>query len=63
MAHENAGRCGFLVVDEAASSPLPSTPLVVPQGARALADVVRATGPHAAVIGRLLGRRVDRRDL
>ncbi|HVQ41630.1 MAG TPA: chromosome segregation protein SMC [Vicinamibacterales bacterium] len=54
VAHENAGRCGFLVVDEAASSPVPTTSAAVPAGARALADVVRATGPHAAVIGRLL---------
>jgi len=55
VAHENAGRCGFLVIDEAASSAVPVIPLVVPGGARALSDVVRATGPHAAVIGRLLG--------
>ena len=54
VAHENAGRCGFLVVDEAASSPVPSTSAEVPEGARALADVVRATGPHAGVISRLL---------
>ena len=55
VAHENAGRCGFLVIDEAATSPVPPAPLVVPPGSRALADVARATGPHAAVIGRLLG--------
>jgi chromosome segregation protein len=54
VAHENAGRCGFLVVDEAASSPLPPPPVAAPGGARALADVARATGPHAEVIRRLL---------
>ncbi|HWB16504.1 MAG TPA: hypothetical protein VG538_08850, partial [Vicinamibacterales bacterium] len=55
LAERDAGRCGFVVLEDAAEAPA-DAPLVVPPGARALADVVRAVGPHAAVISRLLGR-------
>ena len=60
LAERNAGRCGFLVLEEAAraSAMVTSTPLVVPGGARALSDVVRARGPHAAVISKLLPRAI-----
>ncbi|HYN08107.1 MAG TPA: chromosome segregation protein SMC [Vicinamibacterales bacterium] len=56
LAEHNAGRCGFVVLDDAKGQAPAEPPLVVPQGTQALASVVRATGPHAAVLGRLVGR-------
>jgi chromosome segregation protein len=52
----DAGRCGFVVLDEAAGAAPAEAPLVVPPGSRALDTVVRATGPQAAVLARLIGR-------
>ncbi len=54
LAERDAGRCGFVVLDEAATLPAPA-PLVVPGGARSLADVVRVTGPYRQAIERLIG--------
>ncbi len=45
-----------MVLDEARTADGSVPPLVVPPGARALTDLVRATGPHAAAVARLLGR-------
>jgi chromosome segregation protein len=56
IAERDAGRCGFIVLSEAAGPASAEPALVVPPGSRALSSVARATGPHAAVIGRLLGR-------
>ena len=54
LADRDAGRCGFVVLEDAVSA-APAAPIVVPPGARSLADVVRVTGPHRAAIERLLG--------
>ncbi|HXT72069.1 MAG TPA: chromosome segregation protein SMC [Vicinamibacterales bacterium] len=54
LSDRDAGRCGFVVLEEAAAAPAPA-PLVVPGGTRSLADVVRATGPHRQAIERLIG--------
>jgi chromosome segregation protein len=56
VAERDAGRCGFIVLSEAAGAPQADAPLVVPPGSRALTSVARATGPHAKTIARLLGR-------
>ncbi len=55
LAERDAGRCGFIVLQEAAAGPDTTAPLVVPPGAKALADVVRVTGPYRAAIQRLIG--------
>lgn len=53
LNERQAGRCGFLVLDETrASAPRPA--FAVPAGARALRDVVRASGPYADLIARAL---------
>jgi chromosome segregation protein len=56
---QDAGRCGFVVLSELESLPAgdAASPLGgdAPEGARRLRDVVRATGPHAALLERLLG--------
>jgi chromosome segregation protein len=56
LGEHNAGRCGFVVLDDAKDPATAEPPVVVPQGTRALASVVRATGPHANVLTRLIGR-------
>jgi len=56
VAERNAGRCGFLVLEDAKAATGAPPPLVVPPGTRALASVVRAVGPYAEVIARLIGR-------
>jgi chromosome segregation protein len=56
LAERDAGRCGFVVLGEAKGQAPAETAIVVPPGSRALASVARATGPHAAVIGRLISR-------
>ncbi|MEO8483835.1 MAG: chromosome segregation protein SMC [Acidobacteriota bacterium] len=49
----NAGRCGFIVLDDArGDQTAPARP--VPEGARSLQSVVHVTGPHAGVLSRLL---------
>jgi chromosome segregation protein len=49
----NAGRCGFIVVDETAAPP--SEPFrSVPDGARSLRSVVQVTGPYSGTLVRLL---------
>jgi chromosome segregation protein len=53
MADRRSGRCGFAVLEDAVAAVDPR-PLVVPPGARALADVVRASGPDAERIAKLL---------
>ena len=50
------GRCGFLVLAESGRAATDEAPIVVPSGTRALADVVRASGAHAAPVQRLIGR-------
>jgi chromosome segregation protein len=54
LSGANAGRCGFLILDEAAAAGAQDGPLVVPPGARALGDVVRASGPHARAVARVI---------
>ncbi|HEX5215440.1 MAG TPA: chromosome segregation protein SMC [Vicinamibacterales bacterium] len=56
LTERSAGRCGFLVLEETRGDVPADAPLVVPPGSRPLASVVRATGPHAAAIARLIGR-------
>jgi len=57
LGSQDVGRCGFVVlqavVHEGGEA---DPPLVVPPGARPLGAVVRATGPYADVVGRLIGR-------
>jgi hypothetical protein len=55
IAGKGNGRCGFLILDEAATAPVASARLDVPSGATALSAVVQARGPQAATIGRLIG--------
>src|SRR5690606_42114315 len=52
--HERkGGRCGFLVLYEArVSAPRPTVTL--PAGVRSVRDVVKATGPYADLIARVL---------
>jgi chromosome segregation protein len=57
LTEQNAGRCGFVVLEAVAGAPHDEPmPLVVPPGARALSSVVRAIGPHARAIERLIDR-------
>jgi chromosome segregation protein len=56
LTERDAGRCGFVVLAEAGDKAAADAPLVVPSGSRALSTVVRAAGPHAAVVSRLIGR-------
>ncbi len=53
LNERQAGRCGFLVLDETRASAARVSP-AVPAGARALRDVVRASGPYADLIARAL---------
>ncbi len=54
---QNAGRCGFLVVDaegsEQPSAPAGTAPVA---GLRPMASVVRIAGPHASAIQRAIGQ-------
>lgn len=55
VAARDAGRCGFVVLDALMAEPaVHQAPVPAPAGARALSDVVRTTGPHAAALSRLL---------
>ena len=54
LAGQDAGRCGFLVLEDATGPAATDVP-DVPAGATALASVVRATGPYAAAIARVVG--------
>jgi chromosome segregation protein len=56
LSARDVGRCGFVVLDEAAGSTATEAPLVVPAGSRALESVVRTTGVHAKALARLIGR-------
>jgi chromosome segregation protein len=56
LGERPAGRCGFVVLEGAQGSTEPPLPLVVPPGARPLSTVVRAVGPHAKAVGRLVER-------
>ena len=62
VADARAGRCGLIVLDGLVAEPPAS--LDPPAGARTLRSVVRATGPHAAVLQSLIGEAwiVDTRD-
>src|SRR5690606_11848765 len=51
LTERQAGRCGFLVLDDTRRSPLRPA-IETPAGVRALRDVVRATGPYADLITR-----------
>jgi len=54
LGTSSAGRCGFLILDEVTGVEIEPRPLVVPPGARALADVVHPIGPHAEAVARIL---------
>ena len=56
LVARDAGRCGFVVLDEARGPAAAETPLVVPSGSRALESVVRTTGVHAKALARVIGR-------
>ena len=57
LSEQSAGRCGFVVLDaSAAVATEPSMPLVVPPGAKALSSVVRAVGPYARAVERIIDR-------
>ncbi|ODS56283.1 MAG: chromosome segregation protein SMC [Acidobacteria bacterium SCN 69-37] len=56
VAERQAGRCGFVVLDRMDAGAPAAGAEAPPAGARALADIVRATGPHAARLQRLLDR-------
>jgi chromosome segregation protein len=53
VAEARAGRCGLVVLDGAAAGSVHET--VAPHGVRTLRSVTRATGPHADVVGALVG--------
>ncbi len=53
VAGRDAGRCGFVVL-EAGPGAGAAPPATAPAGARALRQVVRPTGSHAAILERLL---------
>jgi chromosome segregation protein len=56
LGDRDAGRCGFVVLSEAEAAGASATaPLVVPPGAKALADVLHVTGPYRTAIERLIG--------
>jgi chromosome segregation protein len=50
---QKAGRCGLVVLEELAAH-APAIATNVPAGARTLRSVVRATGPHAGPLSRLV---------
>ena len=53
-AERGAGHCGFVVLEDLdRRAPAPS--IHVPADTRALSSVIKASGPHAALLGRLLG--------
>src|SRR5690606_5512399 len=54
VAAREAGRCGFVVLDELAASGTAPVAPPAPPGAHALADIVRTTGPHGEALRRLL---------
>jgi chromosome segregation protein len=54
-AQHNAGRCGFVVLEDARALAVPPVRAPAPTGARALGSVVRATGPHAHALSCLIG--------
>jgi chromosome segregation protein len=54
LSERGAGRCGFLVLEDAAGGSA-ARPFQVPAGARALRDVAHVKGPHAGAVSRLLG--------
>jgi chromosome segregation protein len=56
LADRHVGRCGFLVLAAAHEPAEAPPPLVVPPGAQALSTVVRASGPHATAVTRIIGR-------
>ena len=53
LEERRAGRCGFLVLDDARAA-APRLSPALPAGARALRDVVQATGPYAGLIARAI---------
>jgi chromosome segregation protein len=57
-AEHNAGRCGFVILEEARALATPPAQAAVPPGARALGSVVRATGPHAHALSCLVGEAI-----
>jgi chromosome segregation protein len=54
VSDQKAGRCGFLVLEGIDLASPPADSGLQPAGARALADIVRTTGPHAEALRRLL---------
>ncbi|MEO7189657.1 MAG: chromosome segregation protein SMC [Vicinamibacterales bacterium] len=56
VRQQNAGRCGFLVLEDAdGEAPSVAAPIDLPAGVHALAAVVRAEGPFADAVARLIG--------
>jgi chromosome segregation protein len=61
VAEHKAGRCGFVVLEEAAAAASGATATSADDeagagpGARRLSDVVRPAGPYAAVVSQLIG--------
>jgi chromosome segregation protein len=55
LSERDAGRCGFIVLDEAHASETSDPRQDAPVGVRTLGSVVTTTGPYAAVLDRLLG--------
>ena len=58
LAERDAGRCGFLLLEEAAAAPLPTPAFNLPAGAVVLSGVVRGRGARGDAISRLLGQAV-----
>ncbi len=54
VGEQQAGRCGFVVLEGVDPDSHAASAEAPPAGARALADIVRATGPHAERLQRLL---------
>ncbi len=56
LAERKAGRCGFLVLENAPrNGDAAASAVTAPPGVRSLQSVVRATGPHAAALSRAIG--------
>jgi chromosome segregation protein len=56
LTEADAGRCGFVVLQEVPAPAPPASSAADLEGARRLDEIVRIKGPHTAAIGHLLGR-------
>ena len=55
---EGAGRCGFIVISDALTTPAAPPAVQAPEGCVALADVVTITGPFARALAAVVGNAI-----